>query len=235
MNNYKSKMIKKHFFIFSLLVVFTFSGFSQIKKTLGSFSKVTGFDKIKIQLIASDENKIELSGVNAEQVELVTKNEELKVRMPLGKLLKGDDVTATIYFKTLSGVEANEGSIISSDENINATFFEIIAKERGRINLQVQASKISVNTSSGALVTLSGNTENIDVVATAGGSLQGKDCKTQQATVTVNAGGTIAISAYDIVEAKARAGGRITVYGKPKQVNQKTILGGNIQIIKDVN
>lgn len=227
--------MKKHFLALSFLSFLSFSGYSQTTKTLGSFSKVTGFDKIEIHLVASNENKIELTGTNSEQVELVTKDEELKVRMPIGKLLKGDDVVATIYFKHLEAVEANEGSIISSEENIKANLFDIIAKEGGNINIRVEASKIDVKTSSGALVTLSGATQNIDVVATAGGTLEAKNCKTQQATVTVNAGGVIAISAYDVVEAKARAGGRITVYGRPKQVNQKTILGGNIQIIKDDN
>lgn len=227
--------MKKQFLALSFLSILSFSGYSQTTKTLGSFSKVTGFDKIEIHLVASNENKIELTGTNSEQVELITKDEELKVRMPLGKMLKGDDVTATIYFKQLSGVEANEGSFISSEDKIKSNLFEIIAKEGGKINVTVDASKIDVKTSSGAVVTLAGTTNNIDVVATAGGSLEARDCKTQQATVTVNAGGIIAISAYDVVEAKARAGGRITVYGRPKQVNQKTILGGNIQIIKDNN
>lgn len=227
--------MKKHLVALSLFVLTSISGNSQINKTLGPFSKVTGFDKIKIHLVSATENKIELTGTNSDQVELITKNEELKVRMPLGKLLDGDAVVATIYFKHLEGVEANEGSTISSDSTIKSPFFDIIAKEGGNINLNLEASKIDVKTSSGGLVTLSGSTQNIDVVATAGGTLQGKECKTQQATVTVNAGGTIAIAAYDIVEAKARAGGRITIYGRPKQVNQKTILGGNIQIIKDDN
>lgn len=227
--------MKKHFLVLSLLSIVSISGYSQTKKTLGSFSKVTGFDKIEIHLVPSNENKIELSGINSEQVELVNNNGELKVRMPIGKLLKGDDVTATIYFTNIEAVEANEGSSISSEGNIKSNLFDIIAKEGGRVKIKVNASKIDVKTSSGAVVNLAGTTQNIDAVATAGGILEAENCKTQQATVTVNAGGEISISAYDVVEAKARAGGKITVNGRPKQVNQKTILGGNIQVIKDGN
>jgi hypothetical protein len=31
-----------------------------------------------------------------------------------------------------------------------------------------------------------------------------------------------------LVDAKVRAGGTITIFGKPKQINQKTVLGGSI-------
>ena len=36
------------------------------------------------------------------------------------------------------------------------------------------------------------------------------------------------VRASQLVEAKVRAGGIITIFGKPKQINQKTVLGGSI-------
>ena len=227
--------MKKQFLALSLFSIFWINGHSQTTKSLGSFTKVTGFDKIEIHLVPSNENKIELNGTNSDQVELITKDDELKIRMPLGKMLKGDEVVATVYCKQLNAVEANEGSFIRSEKLLKANLFDIIAKEGGGIRIEVEASKITAKISSGSLVNLSGSTQNIDAVATAGGMLQAENCKTQQATVTVNAGGKITISAYDVVEAKARAGGSITIHGKPKQVNQKTILGGNIIIKKDAD
>ena len=53
-------------------------------------------------------------------------------------------------------------------------------------------------------------------------------CITQQTTVTVNAGGLANVYATDLVDAKTRAGGTITIFGKPKQINEKTVAGGNI-------
>ncbi|WP_376776902.1 head GIN domain-containing protein [Flavobacterium covae] len=225
--------MKKHVIAFSLFAVSVMS--AQTSKSLGTISKVTGFDQIEIHLVPSTENKIELKGTNSEAVELVTKDGELKVRMPFGKMLKGDAITATVYFKALEAVEANEGSLVTSDATLKSAMFDIIAKEGGKVDIAVEASKINVKTSSGGVVTLGGKTQNIDAVSTAGGILEAKNCVTQQATVTVNAGGQIDISAYDVVDAKARAGGNITIYGKPKQVNEKTIFGGNITIRRDKN
>ncbi|MFK7058703.1 head GIN domain-containing protein [Flavobacterium oreochromis] len=227
--------MKNQFLILSIVSIFWINSNAQTTKSLSDFSKVTGFDQIEIHLIKSNENKIELKGTNSESVELVNKSGELKIRMPFGKILKGNDIKAIIYFKNLDAVEANEGSFISSNTTLQTSIFDIIAKEGGKVDLTVQASKINIKTSSGAVVTLAGKTENIDAVSTAGGILNATNCQTQQATVTVNAGGQIDIKAYDIVDAKARAGGSIIIYGKPKQVNQKTIFGGNIIVRKDKN
>ncbi|AEW86564.1 DUF2807 domain-containing protein [Flavobacterium columnare] len=223
--------MKKHIIAFSLFAVSIMS--AQTSKSLGTISKVTGFDQIEIHLVPSNENKIELRGTNSEAVELITKDGELKVRMPFGKMLKGDAITATVYFKALEAVEANEGSLVTSDATLKSALFDIIAKEGGKVDIVVEASKINIKTSSGGVVTLGGKTQTIDAVSTAGGILNAINCETQQATVTVNAGGQIDIKAYDVVDAKARAGGNITIYGKPKQVNEKTIFGGNIIVRRD--
>lgn len=223
--------MKKHIIAFSLFAVSIMS--AQTSKSLGTISKVTGFDQIEIHLVPSNENKIELRGTNSEAVELVTKDGELKVRMPFGKMLKGDAITATVYFKAVEAVEANEGSLVTSDATLKSALFDIIAKEGGKVDIVVEASKINIKTSSGGVVTLGGKTQTIDAVSTAGGILNAINCETQQATVTVNAGGQIDIKAYDVVDAKARAGGNITIYGKPKQVNEKTIFGGNIIVRRD--
>ena len=81
-------------------------GFSQekITKNLGDFDAIKVLDKISVQLIPSNENRIEISGKNNSDVEIINKNGELKIRMPLDKFLKGDDVTALLYFKKIKSL-----------------------------------------------------------------------------------------------------------------------------------
>ncbi|TGD58648.1 head GIN domain-containing protein [Flavobacterium humi] len=221
----------KKLLILSFVSVTTFVS-AQVTKNLGDFDKVTAFDKISVQLIASTENKIEITGKLSDEVEIVNANSELKIRMPLGKLLKGEDIVAKVYFKKIEGLEANEGSYISCETPLESINFNLIAKEGSQIKVTVQAKKISVKSSNGAVVKLTGSTENLAVVINSGGILEAKECKASQATVSVNAGGSADVTAADLVDAKVRAGGSITIYGNPKQVNQKTILGGNIILSK---
>ena len=223
--------MKKIFFI-SLLI--SQLSFSQIEKEVGDFYKVTSFDKIDVILIQADENKVLLSGNDSESVELVNKNGELKIRMPLLKLMSGDNISATVYFKSISAVEANEGSRISSYEIFEAKSFDIIAKEGAEIKIKLNADRATIKSASGAIIEVSGNTTNQEVVLGSGGIYRADNLKTKQTVITVNAGGEASVYASDLVDAKVRAGGSILIYGKPKQINKKIFIGGKIQMIEDL-
>lgn len=204
--------------------------FSQdsVTKNLGDFNKVTSFDQIDVLLVPANENKIILNGEGAQEVELVTKNGELKIRMPLAKLLKGDDISATVYYKNIDAVEANEGSRIASEATFDVTNFDIIAKEGSEIKLLLDVARVSVKASNGAKVYLEGKAKNQEVIINSGAILEARKLNTEQTIITANAGGEADIFAKEFVDAKVRAGGIIQIFGKPKQINQKIIAGGTI-------
>ncbi len=218
--------------VYSLLFISSLS-FAQTEKNVGDFTKVTAFDKIEVTLIAGSENKVVLSGDNSEEVELINKNGELKIRMPFTKMLSGEDISATVYYTNLDAVEANEGSIVTAEDEIATINFDVICKEGAVINISnLQADRLQVRTSAGSIVTINGNVKNQDILSNSGGKYNGQNCITEKTTVTVNAGGSANVNASDFVDAKTRAGGEIIIYGKPKQINQKTIAGGRIEEAK---
>ena len=218
--------------VYSLLLISSIA-FAQTEKNVGDFTKVTAFDKIDVNLVVSTENKVVLTGVNSQEVELVNKNGELKIRMPLTKMLSGETISATVYYIKLEAVEANEGSRISAKDTITAVNFDIICKEGSEIKLiNLQADRLQVRVSQGSIVTVLGDVKNQDILSNSGGKYDGQDCKTEQTIVTVNAGGIAHVYATNLVEAKTRAGGEIIIYGKPKQINEKKIAGGTIEQAK---
>lgn len=221
--------MKKLAFTFLLI---TSVAFSQVERTLGDFSKVTSFDKLEVLLIKSTENKITINGNEAESVETINKNGELKIRMPFSQTMGGEDISVTLYYKNIEAVEANEGSRISSSEIFKSTIFDVIAKEGAEININLEVDKLNVKGTSGAIITVSGNAKNQDLLINSGSIYNAKSLETEQTTITVNAGGEADISASNLVDAKVRAGGNITIYGKPRQINQKIVAGGTIREAK---
>jgi Putative auto-transporter adhesin, head GIN domain len=215
--------------LFLAFVMISQMNFGQITKSLGDFNKVTSFDQIEVLLIQGAENKIILNGNGAEEVELINKNGELKIRMPLTKLLSGDNVSATVYFKNIDAIEANEGSRISSEETFKAISFDIIAKEGSQIKINLNVDRLTVKSSNGSNVNLEGKAKNQDAIINSGGELDAENLITIQTIITANAGGEANVFATDLVDAKTRAGGNIKIYGKPKQINKKTVLGGTIK------
>ncbi len=217
--------------VFSLLI-FSSIAFGQIEKNVGDFTKVTAFDQIDVYLEPSNENKVVIEGKDANEVELVNKNGELKIRMSLTKMLDGDDISVTVYFNELTAVEANEGSRIACGNLIKSNSFEIIAKEGSQIKLLLNVNRLTARTANGSTVSLEGNAKSQEVIVNSGGIYEAKNLKTSQTIITGNAGGEADIFATDFVDAKVRAGGTITIYGKPKQIDQKIIAGGSIEEAK---
>ncbi|MGQ2983665.1 head GIN domain-containing protein [Flavobacterium sp.] len=206
---------------------------AQVAKTIGQFTTIKAFDQIDVTLIRSDKNEVIINGSRKDDVEVVTKNDELKIRMKLAKLLKGDDVSVTVYYTgKISQVEASEGARIASQETFSATAFEVNAKEGAEIKLNLDVQKLKSKANSGGILNISGTAGNHDSVVTSGGILHMRDLETKQTAITINAGGEADIYATEYVDAKTRAGGDINIYGNPKQVDQKEFAGGRIKIVK---
>ena len=139
-----------------LLVLLTTKWLFAQEKNVGDFTKVTAFDQIDVMLIPSDENKVILNGSGSDEVELINRNGELKIRMPLTKMFSGDDISATVYYTQLNAVEANEGSRIASEKVVTAEDFDIITKEGSIIELTVEVKNLTVKMNDGSKVSLEG-------------------------------------------------------------------------------
>jgi len=206
--------------------------FGQVTKELGDFDSVKVFDKLHVKLVQSSDNKIVIKGARESEVEVVNKQGLLKLRMPFPKLLSGDDLDITVYYKHIELIDVNEGAVVTSKETIKATSFKVSAQEGGKINADVDVDKLNVSSVSGGEITLSGKASNQDAKLGAGGYLLASKLDTAQTKVSVSAGGKADVNASTLVDAKVSAGGSIYIYGKPKQINQKTVFGGKIEEIK---
>ncbi|SEA19661.1 Putative auto-transporter adhesin, head GIN domain [Flavobacterium gillisiae] len=200
----------------------------QVTKNLGDFSDIKVFDKLKVELIPSSENKAEITGNRESEVEFVNKNGELKIRMPFPKLLSGDDITIKLYFRNIESITASEGSFVSCDTRFKQTIMDLSAKEGAQINIDLDVEKVNVKAVTGGIIELSGKALNQDVVIMSGGNLQSKELHTSQTSINVSAGGNAEIHASSLVDAKVKAGGSIYIYGSPKQINKETLFGGTI-------
>jgi len=220
-------------FIFAFVVLFSVVAFSQnVEKSLGEFSQLKTFDGLSVELVKAEENKIVISGVHKEDVELVNKNGLLKIRFNMPKTSTVYETKVVLFYKELNLIDANEGSFIFSDEVMKEIDLEIKAQEGAIIRLEVDAKRVNSRVVSGSVITLSGNAKNQDVVVNSGGVYKGQECITEQTKVSVSAGGVAEIYATEIAKAKVKAGGVIKIYGHPKLADTKTVLGGSITMME---
>lgn len=218
--------------LFIALAISTIT-FAQTTKSIGNFTKVIVFDQIALTLVQGEEGKMEIEGNKEDYVNVVNKNGILKIKMNFVNSFQGEDIKVKLYFKNLSEIVAEEGAGIKTNDVIKATSLTVNAKTGGVISAKVDTDKLIVKSSAGSVVTLSGKTNVQDVLNSSGAKVKNKDLESNQAIVTVNAGGVAEVKATELVEAKVRAGGEIRVFGNPKTINEKNVLGGVITKVSE--
>lgn len=219
----------KKIFVLAFVVMSQLVSAQELSKNLGDFTELSVFDRINVTLVKANENRIVVKGSRAEDVEIVTKNNELKVRMKLTKLLQGEDISATIYYKNINKIEASEGSYVGSSDTFKGNNFDINAKEGSNVKLNLDVKNAGTKAHSGGIVELSGSANTHDINITSGGIVKARNLDTNTTNVAIKAGGEADVKASQLVDARTMAGGTIDIYGNPKQVNKKTTAGGSIE------
>lgn len=218
--------------IIALIICITNLSVAQnIEKDLGDFTSLKTFDGLSVTLIKADYNKAIISGEHASEVQLVNKDGLLKIRLEIDESYQGDDTYVKLYYKNLYALDANEGSMIASEEALKAIDLELKTQEGAGIRVAVDVKRLTVKAVSGSHIKVEGTAKNQDVTVNSGGMYKANQLNTEQTDVTVSAGGNAKVRASELVKAKVRAGGNIKIYGDPKVVDKKTVIGGTITVV----
>lgn len=219
--------MKKIFLV--VFVLLTQLSFSQKTIKLDEFDEIKVFDQLNVTLVQSDEDKIVITGTNPDNIETVNRNGLLKIRIYLTEILKDNkDLKITLHYKKLQSIDANELSIVSSNDVFKQTSIELSSQEGAVIDVEVDVDNSTTKLNSGGIINLSGKAVTQKVTITSGGILNAKNLETSQTTVSISAGGSADVNASTLVDAKVNAGGTIFIYGKPKQIKQQAFAGGTI-------
>ncbi|WP_396169413.1 head GIN domain-containing protein [Flavobacterium sp.] len=214
--------------ILLVFVMISQLNYGQTTIKLENFDELKVFDQLNVTLVQSDENKVVVTGKNESSFEAVNKNGVLKLRMTLTKILSGADTKVTLYFKNIKSIDANEGSIVSSKHVFKQTTMDLSSQEGANIDVELDTENTTVKLYSGGIMSLSGKAVTQKITINSGGIFNAKNLETSQTTVSVSAGGSAEVNATTLVDAKVKAGGNITIYGKPKEIKQETFAGGII-------
>jgi hypothetical protein len=209
-------------------VMISHFSFGQTTINLGDFDALKVFDQLNVTLVPSTENKVIVSGKNESSFETINKNGVLKIRMKLTKILSGEDIKVTLYFKNIKSIDANEGSIVSSKHIFKQTTLDLSSQEGAMIEVDLDVDSTTSKLNSGGIINVSGKAVTQKATITSGGIFNAKNLETSQTTVSVSAGGSADVNAKTLVDAKVKAGGTIAIYGKPKEIKQETFAGGTI-------
>jgi len=221
--------MKKIGLVLTLIGSFFINAQDAIEKKVGEFSTVKVFDLIHLKMMASDENKVLITGKNRKDVEVVNNNGKLKIRMNLRESYDGNDTVVILYFTTVDEIDANEGAKVTVKETIKQYEIDLRVQEGAEITANLETTYANFRAVTGGVINVTGQSKHQDITIYTGGIFNGEDFITENTDVSINAAGEAYVHATDSANVRIKAGGEVYIYGKPKQVEESTILGGRIK------
>lgn len=213
-----------------LLVVSFTQAQTPIELTIPQFNTIKVYDLMTVNLVKSTENKIIITGRDAQDVEYVLKNDLLKVRMKTDKIFDGGNTFVHVYYTNIDVIDGNEGAVITSNEMIEQPQLSIMVQEGARVKAGLKIDNLKLRAVSGGIIEASGTATYQEVVVNTGGIIENHKLVTDYTTVKVQAGGEVEVHATKSVDVNVRAGGDVIVTGSPEKVSKKTLFGGSISI-----
>ncbi|CAI8305946.1 MAG: Uncharacterised protein [Flavobacterium sp. SCGC AAA160-P02] len=204
-----------------------------VTKNLGDFKKIKVYNGINLELIRSNEQKIQIQGEKAEKIKVKNTNGILKIRLKFPEISASGKVEIKLFYKNdIHTIDANEGAEITGNE-IKQKHLEIKAQEGAFIDLDIKAKHLKIKSSSGGIVKLTGSTKNQEVELDLYGVYHGYGLNVSDYTmINAGTGAKAEVKPGEILDAKVSFGGSIFYKGTPEVVKNKKVAGG---IIKQMN
>ena len=218
----------KRFILTLLIIPSLLVSQEEINRNLGEFTKLSIYDGINVELIKSDENKVEASGENTRFVVVKNKNGNLKIRLNVQKRFSGDRTMVKLYYKNIYSFIAHEGSNIFSKDTLKQADLKIKGHTGSRIDIPVELNSISVTSTAGAKITLRGSSTYLEASSATGSEINARNMVIEDGEVSALSGSMIDVRAETSLEAIARIGGVINVHSKTERITEKVSLGGAV-------
>lgn len=219
--------MKPYIFLF-LLSSFLVSSQTPVSKSIGEFSELKVYDLINVELIESDENKIEITGENTSDVLIIQKNNLLKIKMVLNKSFNGNKTYVKLFYTKIDIIDVNEGANVVSKSIFKQYELELKAQEGGEITVITDTKLLSIKSVTGGIINTSGTTESQNINIRTGGIYEGSLLQAQNSKIKIKAGGVADVSSSERINVKIVAGGNLIIHGKTKNLNQRNMIGGRV-------
>jgi len=215
-----------------LFILITSLSFAQDKRTLalGDFNSIKVFTGLKIKLIQSSEQKIEISGENQRNVIVNNKNGNLKIYIKLTESLRKYEFDIKLYTnRAIETIDVNEGASVFSDDTLNQLKITLKAQEGAFIDVPLDVKYLAIKVVSGGNIHTKGKAKSQDVTVGQGGIYDAYSLETEQTKVVVATGGKAEVNVTDVLDASVRLGGNVYYKGNPDVKKSSKFIGGVIK------
>jgi hypothetical protein len=225
-------MIKRTIAIVTIIIFWT-SSFVLAQKSdtreLSSFNRISVGEAIDVYLIqgSSESVRIEVSGMDIEEVLTEVKGDRLKVHLERGNY-KNIDVEVWVTYKTIEEIDMSSASSVITQGVLKSNSLKIDASSAADGDLEIDVESLDVTVASSADLEVSGKASMQDVNVSSAGKYDGYDLDCEEAEVSASSAGSARVMASKKIDANASSAGSIRYKGNPDKVYEDESSGGSV-------
>jgi len=215
----------------TLAVTFLFGALSlcaQSERALGHFNEISVATGIQLQLVSGSETRALISVEGGEASEVTTEisnNGLLTVRFAGGTKIKRK-ASVTLYSnEEISRLRVATAAAIYCSDPMAGSYMSLEGATGGRIDVALNVDELSLDLSSGSVVTLIGIARVLNSEVSSGAALHAFDLQTEKIQADCSSGGNMEIFVVDELQAKCSMGGKIVYSGEPQVAKNESSSG----------
>ncbi|WP_152286117.1 GIN domain-containing protein [Flavicella marina] len=221
--------MKKVAILIVCFVAFIAKAQNEVVVQLEKIEELKVYKGLTVNLIKSEEQKLEILGEKAADVTFKNKNGTLKISLNLGSSFDSNKVTINLYYNSIiPEFDVNQGATITSDQTFKQKQLILSAQDGGIFKLDLAVDYLKIKGLTGGIMYLEGVVKSQNINLVSGAIYNGLNLQSEQAIVYVSTGAISSIQVTEVLDAKAKFGGNVTYIGRPKSVATEESLGGKV-------
>ena len=204
---------------------------AQTERKIGDFQKLSVYDGINVELIKSDENRVEITGKNTDYIVVKNKNGDLKIRLSVEKRFSGNRTKVSVFYKKIYSVISHEGANVFSKDTIKQADLNLKANSGSKQNMIVDLNTLQLTATAGAKINLTGTSQYQDLSATTGAEIMVSKLDNEEAKAVSTTGALIDLSTTKELKVNSKIGGIINVHTKTDKITEKISIGGVVNYL----
>ena len=179
----------------------------------------------KVTLVKSSQNKLVVSGKEEDNLEVQNDGGSLALN-------NGEDLEITLYYKgVLTSISAASDAQVYGKDEMKTSTFSLAAASDAKVELKLNVEKLNTDAASDARVTLTGKATDHNATMASDADLDGQNLLTENTNIVLSSDAKATITAKGTVNATVSSDGSLTIYGKPKKVNEVKSGDGKIAVM----
>ncbi len=204
-------------------------------RDLDDFDRIEVSRGIEVLLSEGKANKAIVISEHMPLENIITEVSGSTLKITLTKMIFTEVlVQIRLDYVMLQKITAKNGAIVRANKALNLENFEIDADAGSLVEMNLNSEVLRVKATKGSVVKLQGEAKQLIGKSNTGSSIYASKIPCDKLEVSSGTGSNFYVFANTEIVAKGVSGGVVTVYGKPKNIEQSTSLGGKV-VFKDID